>query len=87
MDERTKMEYVFTLMFAIAFAFTLTFLWTFYSGLLNAIDGYGYVSYINMNKINEFWGEFIGLHIILVLLFVGVIWGWKYIFLSKEGKK
>ena len=79
MNKQTKMEWVFTLMFAVAFGSSLTLLILLYGILNNALLGYGYIFYVNANALGEFLWEFIGMHIMLVILIVGVLWGWKYI--------
>lgn len=84
MEKRNKMEYIFALMFAVALGSTLVLLITFYDGIRNASLGYGYVALVNMNNIGEFWFEFIGLHIGIVLLIMGFLWGLNYIFLKGE---
>lgn len=68
MENRKKMEIYIAISFVVALTFTIVVLKILYDCLINAIRGYGYVSLVTTDDFNEFWFEFILLHVLIVLI-------------------
>ena len=70
MKKRTKIGLCISFFNTITLSFILVLLITLYYGLHNYNSGFGYMVCIHLNDFNEFWFEFIMLHILIVFTVV-----------------
>jgi hypothetical protein len=87
MNRLNKFYWIIILYNSVALCFTVLTLLTAYNCLINYTLGYGFVSFIDMNSINEFWFEFIFLHLVLIGIFILFYFSLKYLSIIETNRK